>query len=82
MRIGEKLVDVVDRRGGHFGSGEDRHVFVERARGDKFGDRGLASAACRTLSVLVRKRGSEIMSYGDRRKRRSAMAWIEAEIPI
>ena len=41
------------------------------------------SSALRTRSVLVRKRGSAIMSARPiARNSRSAIAWIEAEMPI
>ena len=42
MRVGHELVDVVDRCGGDLGALEDCHVFGERARRDKGGDRRLA----------------------------------------
>jgi hypothetical protein len=42
MRVGKKLVDIVNRRGGDLGSGKDFHVLLERPCRDKSRDRRLA----------------------------------------
>ena len=83
VRVGEELVDVVDRRGGDLGGGEERHVFVQGARPIKATIGASLSSAFFTRSVLLRKRGSGSMSsWPMARNRRSDIAWIEAEMPI
>ena len=84
MRVGHELVDVVDRRGGDFGALENFHVLGQAcARAIKATIGASQASAFLTRSVLVRKRGSVIMSSRPiARNRRSAIAWIDAEMPI
>src|SRR6266851_8065967 len=64
MRVGEELVDVVDRRGGDLGRGKGGHVFVERARGDECDDRRLAfRGVLHPVSVVAKARvGDDVLA--------------------